>query len=348
VSRSFEDFPRPELRRLHAKSTLHGLAIVALDLALFAVLIAIAVGSLPWPVRLASSSLAGLAVGMLFVVGHDACHQAMFGSRTLNAILGRIAFLPALQPYSLWEHGHNRTHHRFTNQKGLDFVFEPLTVDEYRELTPFARAKYRFYRSLPGHLVYNLNEIWWKRMFFPRPSSIGGYRPIVIVDLLLMSAWMIGLTMLVGTDHIVLGLVVPVVFFNVAMSPVIYLQHTHPRVRWTAPSYSPTPRLDQLRNTVEVTFPKPVDLVLHRIMDHTAHHLRPGIPLYRLHDAQARLRELHADQIIRHRWSLTSHLAIIRQCKLVDIDRATWLTFDNAKSRAKLEAPAALQVVGGA
>ena len=57
---------------------------------------------------LAFVPISGMLIVVLFVIGHDACHQSYPPSQGVNNVIGRIAFLPALQAYSLWEHEHNR------------------------------------------------------------------------------------------------------------------------------------------------------------------------------------------------------------------------------------------------
>lgn len=47
--------------------------------------------------------LCGMLVIALFVIGHDACHQSYTCSRFLNHVIGRVAFLPALHSFSLWD-----------------------------------------------------------------------------------------------------------------------------------------------------------------------------------------------------------------------------------------------------
>jgi hypothetical protein len=59
-----------------------------------------------------------LLIVALFVIGHDACHQSYTSSRFLNHVVGRIAFLPALHSFSLWDREHNHRHHR--TRRGLD------------------------------------------------------------------------------------------------------------------------------------------------------------------------------------------------------------------------------------
>ena len=101
----------------------------------------------------------GFVIGRLFIIGHDACHQSLTPHRRLNKWLGRIAFLPSLTAYSLWDMGHNVVHHGFTNLKGVDFVWAPLTQEEYAALSPARRALERLYRSGWGPGVYYMVEI---------------------------------------------------------------------------------------------------------------------------------------------------------------------------------------------
>ena len=74
--------------------------------------------------------VAGFVTGRIFILGHDACHQSFTPNRELNKVLGRIAFLPSLTPYSLWDVGHNVVHHGQTNLKGFDFVWSPSSKAE--------------------------------------------------------------------------------------------------------------------------------------------------------------------------------------------------------------------------
>jgi len=69
-----------------------------------------------WWVKVFASLVAALWIARLFVIGHDACHGSYTPNKTLNKWIGRIAFLPSLTPYSLWEIGHNLAHHGFTHR----------------------------------------------------------------------------------------------------------------------------------------------------------------------------------------------------------------------------------------
>jgi omega-6 fatty acid desaturase (delta-12 desaturase) len=122
--------------------------------------------------------VAGFVTGRIFILGHDACHQSFTPNRELNKVLGRIAFLPSLTPYSLWDVGHNVVHHGQTNLKGFDFVWAPLSKAEFDALPAWRKALERLYRSGWGPVFYYLIEIWWRREYFPNAKNKPGDRPI--------------------------------------------------------------------------------------------------------------------------------------------------------------------------
>ena len=87
-------------------------------------------------------------------------------------IVGRIAFLPSLHNFCLWQIAHNRLHHRFTNFKGLN-SWSPLSKTEFDALPPWRKLTERFYRTLPGIGAYHLVERWWKDKLFPTLGVVG-------------------------------------------------------------------------------------------------------------------------------------------------------------------------------
>ncbi len=86
-----------------------------------------------WWVKIFASLVAALWIARLFVIGHDACHGSYTPNKTLNKWIGRIAFLPSLTPYSLWEIGHNLAHHGFTNLKGARLRVDALLAFGIRQ-----------------------------------------------------------------------------------------------------------------------------------------------------------------------------------------------------------------------
>ena len=300
--------------------------------------------------KAACGLLAGFVTGRLFILGHDACHQSLTPHRRLNPWLGRLAFLPSLTPYSLWEVGHNVVHHGYTNLKGFDFVWAPHTAQEYAALSPPARALDRIYRSgwAPG--LYYLVEIWWKRMYFPSRRQMPTRRRVFLLDNLLVSAfallWAGGLAAAAtatGQDLLpvlLAGFVLPFLAWSAMIGFVVYVHHTHTAVRWHEAREDWTRAQPFVSTTVHLTFPLALGSVLHHIMEHTAHHVDMGIPLYRLKQAQALLERQLPGRIVVQRFSWRWYFATARACKLYDFARQCWTDYGGRPTSPPLSAPA--------
>jgi omega-6 fatty acid desaturase (delta-12 desaturase) len=338
------DFTRDELRALHTRSSTLGAALLVCDLAGYAICAAGVAYERWWLLQMVFAGVATIFVGRLFTLGHDACHQSLTPTRWLNRVLGMIALAVSFHPYSLWDLGHNRIHHRYTNLRGLDYVWEPLDPEEYAQLSSGQRRRYRFYRTVVGHFFYYSVEIWWRKMFFPRPSEIGGYRQSYVWDHVFVAAyimalavglvalrgyWVAPLTLSSAIGVVAWAIAVPVGLFHLSMSTIIYLHHTHPRVTWARQETATTE--GQIAGAVHVVLPGFLARTLHHIMDHTAHHARPGIPLYNLAQGQTILESNHENVIVEP-WTLKQHLDTLRRCKLFDLDRGEWVPFANEAS----------------
>src|SRR5579883_2109377 len=76
--------------------------------------------------KIALAALSGAFIANLAIIGHDAVHKSFTRNRFLNRLIGTLAFLPALHPYGRWEHHHNRIHHCYTAQIGVDNAYSPM------------------------------------------------------------------------------------------------------------------------------------------------------------------------------------------------------------------------------
>src|SRR5882762_9445360 len=157
---------RQILRPYRAKADIFALGLFAADCAMYVACTALAAAHLPIALRLVAGLAAGVLLAVLFVVGHDACHGSFTSRRGLNAVIGRLAFLPTFTPFSAWELSHNLTHHVYTNLKPLDYVWTPFSKAEYEALPAFRRKLERIYRHPVGLALYYPVEIWWKRLLF--------------------------------------------------------------------------------------------------------------------------------------------------------------------------------------
>jgi omega-6 fatty acid desaturase (delta-12 desaturase) len=299
---------------------------------------------LPWLwARVACLLLLPLAIGSLFVIGHDAAHNSLTPIGWLNRLLGRIVFLPALHPYTSWTHAHNTNHHGGTMLRGKHPDFAPLTKQEYDALPAWRRWLERVYRSPLGvGLSYTIG-FWMGHLLFPSRSNRSPYTFWLHFDRLLVLAFLIAqcaaawvlAVLLHGPGwraawHTVIGVVGPFTVWIWFMGFVSFIQHTHPRCAWFDDPEEWSFHAVQLRSTTHVVFPWPIERLLNNIMDHPAHHLDPAIPLYNLPQSQQMLEQAAPEHSVIVSWSPWEYLRTCSACKLYDFDRHCWTDFQGA------------------
>jgi omega-6 fatty acid desaturase (delta-12 desaturase) len=333
------------------RRTVVAIGLLLMDWLLFAAFMAGTVVLGAWWAKLFCGVAAGLMIGRLFIIGHDACHQSYTPHRGLNKVLGRIAMVPSLTPYSLWQAGHNVVHHGYTNLKGVDFVWAPLTRTEFEALSPTRRVLERMYRSGWAPWLYYLVEIWWLRMYFPRTSYLGTRRPEFVWDGVFVTVtaalWIGGLVaaaLMTGQSVWMLlgfGFAVPFLFWNGLIGFVVYVHHTHTAVQWHDDKVVWAKAAPFVSTTVHLTFPLRIGGLLHNIMEHTAHHVDMSIPLYRLQGAQQLLEDTLPERIIVQPFSWRWYADTARRCKLYDFERRCWTDFEGQPTSDSKPAPAA-------
>ncbi len=328
---------RSWLAPLAARSTALALALVVADVLLFAACLASAVLARSVPLQAIAGVAAGLVISRLFILGHDACHQSFTPHRGLNRWLGRLVFLPSLTPYSLWEVGHNVVHHGYTNLRGFDFVWQPLSLAEFRAMPRWRRGLERVYRSGWAPWLYYLVEIWWRRMFFPSRATMPTRRAVFMWDCVLVSAfalaWIAALVAAAAATGqsvawlLAVGFVLPFIVWNGMIGFVVYVHHTHPGVAWYEDKAAWSASQPFVSTTVHLTFRSAMGTLLHHIMEHTAHHVDMSVPLYRLKRAQALLETRLAGAIVVQPFSWRWYAETARHCKLYDFEARRWTDF---------------------
>jgi omega-6 fatty acid desaturase (delta-12 desaturase) len=343
----------PEVRgqvpvEIRTRSTALGLAVFSAALGLYALSLWGVLASPWWPLQVGCALANGVFIGTIFVVGHDACHGSLTPLGTLNQCLGRISFLPALTPYISWEYAHNRVHHSYTNLRCKDYAWAPFSKAEYDQLSPLRRALERHYRSLAGLGTYYLVEYWWKHLLFPsREERRDMKRPITfLLDRLLVAGFAAALVGLVlagsqtapppagfwsavnaPAPRLLLAVVLPFLLWNWAMGFAIFQHHNHPRIPW----YDRREEWDffagQVESTVHIQMPWWLEWPMAHIMQHTAHHVDPKIPLYRLAESQRCLERAYPEQVVVECWSLVALARNLARCQLYDYDNHRWLNF---------------------
>jgi omega-6 fatty acid desaturase (delta-12 desaturase) len=132
------------------------------------------------------------------------------------------------------------------------------------------------------------------------------------------------------------GFLIPFLFWNWSMGFVVYQHHTHPEVPWFGDREDWTFFAAQVGCVVHVELPKPIELFLHNILEHTAHHVDPKIPLYNLPSAQRHLEEAYSEQIKVVPWTFDGYFRTLRTCRLYDYTNHQWLDWDGKPTSERI------------
>jgi omega-6 fatty acid desaturase (delta-12 desaturase) len=326
----------------YQRSTARGMGLIVRSVAVYAaILVALAFAHAWWmivPLWIVSA----LAVAGLFVLGHDAAHLALFDSNTLNRRLGRALMLPSLHVYESWVVGHNRIHHGHTLRQGMDFVWHPATVEEYRAMNRHQRLRQRVEWSMFGAGLYYLRVVWWNKMVrFTAPERYKANvtrdeRFVVGWSLLAVAGvgaigWFIGAGGVFGAAWLVVKLlVVPFLLFSWLIGLTVYVHHISPDIKWW-PRRTWNSFHGQVEGTTVLQMPKVINFFLHNIMVHVPHHVDVRIPCYELPRAAEAIIAAFPE-VDHRRFTWGDYRRTVKTCKLYDFDAQTWLPYSAAKT----------------
>ena len=295
-----------------------------------------------WWALLVLWPLAGLGVAGMFVIGHDASHGALVDSRRANRLIAQVCMAPSAHVEAAWDLGHNRIHHGYTTRQGFDFVWHPMTVEEYRSAGRLVRLRHRAEWSWLGSGAYFLGSVWWDKMW--RFSAPGKRHDAIVRDKRTLGSALIVLT----AAAVVLGaltggwlgalwvpfklLVVPFLLFGQIIGWTVYVHHVAPDIKWwTRKSWSQFN--GQMESTTIMRFPKVLNrLWFHNIFVHVPHHVDARIPFHQLPAAAAAIAEAYPDTVRSCRFSFVDYLRAAKACKLYDFEAAQWVPYSTART----------------
>lgn len=299
-------------------STGRSLAYFAWDLTAFCALAALA-WQLGWSAWLPLVWFAqGTLLWALFVIGHDCGHGSFSRRPWLNDAVGHVAHTLALVPYHAWQHSH-RVHHRFAGHLERDEGWFPYRASE---LAAFP-AWLRFLRFRAGLILFPLYLVRGTpgrpgNHFAPASALLAGADRARLRRSYALCAAFAALLAL-GVLALGPGWLLRVYGgaycgFAVWISLVTWLHHSDPDAPWyRGEAWSP---LRGAFSTLDRRY-GPFDAIHHRAGWHTAHHLFPGVPHYRLVEATAALEPLLARVRRPQSRPLRDALARAARCQVV-------------------------------
>ncbi len=278
---------------LFVPSLSRSLAFLARDLAIIALLYAIAFYLDSWLFVPFFWLMQGTMFWALFVVGHDCGHQSFSRSRWINDVIGHLCHTPILVPYHGWRISH-RTHHANTGNIDTDESWYPVSASTYQQMS-WAEKLVRFHLLLLAYPVYLFKRSPNRQGSHFLPSS-PLFRPAekhaVITSTVMCSLMVLGLAFMIyqwGWLFFVKYYFGPYVIFVMWLDLVTFLHHTEPDIPWYRGDdwYF----LKGALSTIDRDYGW-INWIHHDIGTHVVHHIFSTIPHYHLQAASEAIKPI--------------------------------------------------------
>ena len=350
TGRPFEWLSEEDRRAVETPSWMRGISLALVHFAAYGATLYGAIGPFPLWVNFIAAIANGFTLGLLFIIGHDCVHKCFLPNLRANQILARLTFLPTAHSASLWEAGHNRFHHGKTNFKSVDYVWAPMSVEEYNAASPFRRFVERLNRGLLGQVFNYPITIWipklilpiapevrssWKRYFWDSVFVVVGHGALIVAILTIGKLWHPERTLL---EIFAVAWLIPMLVWNFLASFSFFLHHAHEDNHWFDKAEDWTFYGSTIEGTVHLEI-KPLKWLglYYNVMEHAAHHALSTIPIYHLDRAGEKLRAHYGDAITAYEFSLGDYLRILKNCKLYDFKNRCWTDFEGRQTGPALE-----------
>lgn len=293
--------------------------------------------------------VAGTFLFGLFEVAHNCGHHAFFSSKRTNKVVGHLAALPLLYPFTQWKLWHD-AHHRRPNSTAqtlreqfqgnmslkLDTAFSPLNVQDAltaQHKGGLSWLVYRVSRRLVPIAVFLaplLLTILFARRLRPQEQrdcrisllfSCGVTLPLMASIVILSHSWF-------ALVHFWLA---PLAVYASWLGCYSFLQHTGEDIpvyddhEWT--------NLAQIHAVVNTTIPTWLSWIHGGGEFHAIHHIAPTLPSYHLAAAHQALQNSPYAPLIRSvPLSLKSFWKLQRTCEVWDASTSTYRSISSLKS----------------
>jgi len=258
-------------------------AVWALGIALIAL-------SPHWSLWIPAALVAGVGGWGLHCIAHDCGHGSFSSSRRFNHAIGHIALLPMLYPFHGWRHVHN-LHHANTNNVEKDTDWRPVDQGTYSRMPVKDKLIYFGTRSIffwLGTAHYELIS-GFNPGLFPERKTRSDVRRSMAFVLVVMAISFTAIVHYLGPIGLVKFVLLPWLGMHAWFSATTLMHHTAEDVPFLR-GKDWTKNASRLLLTTDYRYSRLLHFLTHNISVHTAHHVAPKVPFYRLPEAQAALK----------------------------------------------------------
>lgn len=260
----------------------------------------------PYGVTLTLGAVAAALYARLFIFFHDCTHGSFLPSPRWNRNVGYFLGFLTFTAFHDWRRSH--AGHHITagdlDRRGMGDI-TTMTVAEYLAAPPIKRLAYRLYRHPLVLLGIGPLYYFLLRNRYPSPGAKKiDFISVILTDLVLVA---IGVTasLTVGFRTYLLVQLPVLILASTLGVWLFYNQHQFAGVYW-ARHEEWDPWRVAMEGASYYQLPKVLQWVTGNIGFHHVHHMRPGIPNYRLQECHEAMPELQAVKPLTLRQSLGS------------------------------------------
>lgn len=260
----------------------------------------------PYGVTLALGVVAAGLLIRLFILFHDCTHGSLLPSPRWNRNVGYLCGILAFTAFHDWRRSH--AGHHITagdlDRRGVGDI-TTMTVEEYLAAPPRQRLAYRLYRH--PLILLGIGPLYYflLRNRYPSPGAKKIDFISVAVTNLVLAAIVVAASLTIGFKTYLLVQLPVLMMAATAGVWLFYIQHQFQGVYW-ARHDAWDPWRVVMEGASYYQLPKILQWFTGNIGFHHVHHMRPGIPNYRLQECYEAIPELQAVKPLTLRDSLGS------------------------------------------
>lgn len=271
-----------------------------------------------WYLVVPLAIVAGLGGWGLHCIAHECGHGSFSRNRRLNFVIGHLTLVHLLYPFHAWRHVHN-LHHAHTNSLELDTDWAPIPEAVYNRMAWRDRIIYISVRTWAvwGGTIHHWLQAGLRPSYFPKREMRRDARRSLVFIAVVGGGYLATLTYFTGWQGLLLYFVAPWFATHVWFSITTLMHHSAEDIPYLTSEHW-TRNASKLLVTTDFVYPRWLLFLTHNISLHTAHHVSPAVPFYRLGKAQAALLAAYPEMMRVEKASARKLWNILRNCRFYD------------------------------